>query len=108
GGTGLVGTALTNVLRSGGFSNVLPICSSDCDLLDWQATRAFFLERRPDFVFHLSGRVYGMMGNIRNKGISFLDNTLINRHTVEESRLAGVRKIVGMGFGCVYTYPSPG
>jgi GDP-L-fucose synthase len=48
------------------------------------------------------------MGNMRHKGSSFLDNTLINTHTIEAARLAGVRKIVAMGSGCVYPYPSPG
>jgi GDP-L-fucose synthase len=79
-----------------------------CDLLDWQEARRFFLEHRPDYVFHLAARVYGIMGNMRNKGSSYLDNVLINTHTVEAARLAGVRKIVAMGSGCVYPYPPPG
>jgi GDP-L-fucose synthase len=108
GGTGLVGTALTTLLREQGYRNVVAASSAMCNLLDWQETRAFFLEQRPDYVVHLAARVYGIMGNMRNKGSSFLDNTLINTHTVEAARLAGVRKIVAMGSGCVYPYPSPG
>lgn len=108
GGTGLVGTALAEVMRAAGFWNVLALGSRDCDLLNWNATRAFFLTQRPDYVFHLAARVYGIMGNMRNKGSSFLDNTWINTHTIEAARLAGVRKIVAMGTGSVYPYPSPG
>jgi GDP-L-fucose synthase len=108
GGTGLVGTALVEVLRQAGFRNVLALGSRDCNLLDWQATREFFLAHRPDHVFHLAARVYGIMGNMKNKGTSFLDNTWINTHTIEAARLAGARKIVAMGSGCVYPYPSPG
>jgi GDP-L-fucose synthase len=108
GGTGLVGTALTSLLHKHGYRHVVASGSAMCNLLDWQEARAFFLEQRPDYVFHLAARVYGIMGNMRNKGSSFLDNTLINTHTIEAARLAGVRKIVAMGSGCVYPYPSPG
>jgi GDP-L-fucose synthase len=108
GGTGLVGTALAEQLRQDGHENVLALGSATCDLMDWRATRAFFQEHRPDYVFHLAARVYGIMGNMRNKGVSFLDNTLINTHTIEAARLANVRKIVAMGSGCVYPYPPPG
>lgn len=108
GGTGLVGTALVDALRQAGFRNIVTIGSHDCDLMDWHVTRAFFLAHRPKYVFHLAARVYGIMGNMRNKGTSFLDNTWINTHTIEASRLAGVRKIVAMGSGCVYPYPAPG
>lgn len=108
GGTGLVGTALTAALKDAGYHNVLSIGSKDCNLLDWQATRQFFLDHRCDYVIHLAARVYGIMGNMQNKGSSFLDNILMNTFCIEAARLAGVRKIVAMGSGCVYPYPSPG
>lgn len=108
GGTGLVGTALTEELKSAGFSNVLSLGSKDCDLLDWQATKKFFLDHPCDYVVHLAARVYGIMGNMKHKGTSFLDNTLMNTYCIEAARLSGVRKIVAMGSGCVYPYPSPG
>jgi GDP-L-fucose synthase len=108
GGTGMVGSALVRVLREAGFRDVRAIGSADCDLLDWQATRAFFAEHRPEYVFHIAARVFGLMGHLQNKGIAYLDNILINTHTIEAARLAGVRKIVAMGSGCVYPHPAPG
>jgi GDP-L-fucose synthase len=108
GGTGLVGTALTTALANAGFENVLSLGSKDCNLLDWQNTRKFFLDHHCDYVFHLAAWVYGMIGNVRNKGVSFFDNVLINTHAVEGARLAGARKIVAMGSGCIYPNPAPG
>lgn len=108
GGTGLVGVALTSLLRQLGYRHVVAAGSATCNLLDWQETRQFFQGQCPDCVFHLAARVYGIMGNMRNKGSSFLDNTWINTHAVEAARLAGVRKIVAMGSGCVYPFPAPG
>lgn len=108
GGTGLVGTALTAELAQAGYENVLSLGSKDCDLLDWRAARQFFRDNPCEYVVHLAARVYGIMGNLCNKGASFLDNVLINTHVIEAARLAGAKKIVAMGSGCVYPYPSPG
>jgi len=80
----------------------------DCDLLNFQETCAYIKRIRPEFVFHLAGEVYGIMGNMKNKAVSFLHNILINTHVVEASHQSGVRKIVSMGTGAVYPYPSPG
>lgn len=106
GGSGLVGSALVRVLRQAGHSNVLALGSTDCNLLDWNATRQFFVQYRPEYVFHLAARVFGVLGHLQNKGIAFLDNVLINTHTIEAARLGGVQKIVAMGSGCVYPYPA--
>src|SRR4051812_40420511 len=97
GATGLVGTALKRELLAAGHSNILGVSSKDCDLVDWQATARFFRDHGCDYLFHLAARVYGIMGNLCNKGLSFHDNVLINTHCIEAARLAGVRKIVAMG-----------
>ncbi len=108
GGRGLVGANLTEELRSRGFKNVHTLSSQDCDLTDLRATLAYFDKLRPQYVFHAAAHVYGIMGNIRNKGTSFLKNLLINTHVIEACRSVQIEKIVAMGSGCVYPYPSPG
>jgi GDP-L-fucose synthase len=108
GGKGLVGSALVRVLRQAGYRNVLAMGSADCNLLDWNTTREYFAEHRPEYVFHVAARVFGVLGHMRNKGVAYLDNILINTHAIEAARLAGVQKIVAMGSGCVYPHPAPG
>lgn len=108
GGGGLVGNALTSFLRDKGYTNVVSLRSVDGDLTEWGTARDVFARLAPAYVFHLAARVYGIRGNMENKGVSFRDNVLINTNVVEACRLCGVRKIVAMGSGCVYPYPSPG
>lgn len=108
GGTGLVGNALKKVLTDAGYNNVLAMSRQDCDLTDYTQTVDFFKSQKPDYVFHLAAQVYGIMGNMENKGKSYLFNSLINMGVVEGARQAGVQKIVAMGSGCVYPYPAPG
>jgi len=71
------------------------------------ATIKYLQDARPDYVYHLAAKVYGMKGNRDNKGLSFYENVLINTNVVEACRLAGVKKIVAMGSGAVYPYPPP-
>lgn len=107
GGTGMVGAALVRVLRQAGFRHVDALGSDDCNLLDWHATQQYFAAQRPEYVFHMAARVFGLMARQECKGVAFLDNILINTHTIEAARLAGARKIVAMGSGAVYPYPPP-
>jgi GDP-L-fucose synthase len=107
GAGGLVGTSLLSVLREEGFDNLLSPSSAEVDMRDPIQTHAYFLDKKPDYVFHLAARVYGIMGNMENKGLSYYENVMINTNVVEATRLAGCRKIVAMGSGAVYPYPPP-
>ena len=108
GGNGLVGYALKKVLNEQGYTNIFTPKSSEYDLSNMEQTLKMFAEIKPDYVFHNAARVYGIMGNMKNKGLSYLDNVLINTNTIEACRIFEIKKIVAMGSGCVYPYPSPG
>ncbi|OZB48864.1 MAG: hypothetical protein B7X60_02885 [Polynucleobacter sp. 39-45-136] len=108
GSAGLVGSALCERLIADGYENVIGLSRTECDLLDTAATKKYFYNQAPDYVFHCAARVYGILGNMNNKGISFYENVLMNTNVVEASRYVGVKKIVAMGTGAVYPYPSPG
>ena len=108
GAKGLVGSALVEHLRDEGYVNVTETGRQECDLLSALATRDFFEATKPDYVFHAAARVYGIMGNMKNKALSFYDNVMINTNVVDAAQKVGVRKITVMGTGAVYPYPSPG
>jgi GDP-L-fucose synthase len=107
GAGGLVGTALLALLAEEGFTKVLAPRSAEVDLRDPVATNDYFLSVKPAFVYHLAARVYGILGNMENKGLSYFENVMINTNVVEASRLAKAKKIVAMGSGAVYPYPPP-
>lgn len=107
GGKGLFGSALVERLVGSGYSNVIGLGRDDCDLTQSRETRELFARNSPDYVFHAAGRVYGIMGNMKNKALSFYDNVMINTNVVDAAQRAGVRKIAVMGTGAVYPYPPP-
>ncbi|MFN3235075.1 MAG: NAD-dependent epimerase/dehydratase family protein [Gammaproteobacteria bacterium] len=102
GATGLVGTALTKILREQGFENIIPVKRKECDLTDYTKTLLFFKTHQPDFVFHLAGCVHGILGNLHHRAESYLQNTLMNTHVVDAAHKINVKKIVAMGSGVVY------
>lgn len=108
GAGGLVGSALVDHLRDEGYEDVVALRRADCDLIETQSVFNRFDAVKPVHVFHAAARVYGIMGNMKNQGLSFYDNTMINTNVVEASRRVGVRKITVMGTGAVYPFPSPG
>lgn len=108
GARGLVGHAIVDALHHDGFTNSIPVGRQECDLIDQKQTLEFIQDHKPDYIFHSAARVYGIMGNMMNKGLAFYDNAMININVVHGAHLADVKKITVMGTGCVYPYPSPG
>lgn len=108
GAKGLVGSAVSNELRRKGYLNLIEAGRQDCDLVDSSSVNDFFEKHKPEYVFHNAARVYGIMGNMNNKALSFYDNCMINTNVIHASHKYGVRKITAMGTGAIYPYPSPG
>ena len=106
GANGLVGSTLVKHLILSGFNNVHPITRNHADLRSFRQTMEVFERIKPEFVFHIAARVYGIWGNLMNKGLSFYENVKINTNVVEASRIVGVKKICAMGSGAVYPYPA--
>lgn len=108
GAGGMVGSTLVRHLAQQGFTRVIPVYRRECDLADRACTEQLFARTRPVQVFHAAGRVYGILGNMMNQGLSFYDNVVINTNVVEAARKFSVEKITVMGTGAVYPYPPPG
>jgi GDP-L-fucose synthase len=107
GARGLVGLAFVELLKNKGYENIVSVGREDCNLVNQVETLAFIQDHKPEYIFHSAARVYGIMGNMCHKALSFYDNAMININVVHGAYLAGVKKITVMGTGCVYPYPSP-
>ena len=107
GASGLVGSALLTELHEHGYHNVHGVTSADVDLTEWEPTRDLVARIRPDVVFHVAARVYGLMGNLQNLGRVFTENIRMNTNVIEAAQLAGSRKIVAMGSAAIYSDATP-
>lgn len=102
GAGGMLGGAISRILRETTPSAVISPTRRELDLLDAHAVHDFVREVRPTHVFHPAAKVFGLGGNTRFPGQMYHENAMMNANVIEASRLAGVRKISGIGTGCVY------
>lgn len=72
------------------------------NLLDQEATAACFQRDRPRIVYHLAGRVHGLMGNRRFPAEMYVENIRINTNVIEAARLSGCAKIVAVSTVAIY------
>jgi len=106
GGTGFLGKAVVDVLRSKGYKNLLPIGSS-LDLTCGKKTFDFFQETRPNAVIHLAATVGGIGANKNNPGLFMYNNLAMGINTIEAARLNKVKKFVMVGTVCAYPKFTP-
>jgi GDP-L-fucose synthase len=104
GGAGFLGTAVVRDLEELG-AQVSVIRSSDYDLRDPGAARAAV--NGAEVVFHLAARVGGIGFNRRHPARLAYDNLVMGSNVFEQSRLAGVGKLVAACSVCAYPKFTP-
>ncbi len=99
GGAGFLGRPVVRDLEALG-AEVRVIRSSDYDLRLADRVRAAV--EGAEVVIHLAARVGGIGFNRRNPAPLAYDNTIMGTHIFEQSRLAGVKKLVAACSVCAY------
>jgi GDP-L-fucose synthase len=104
GGAGFLGTAVTRDLHALG-ADVRIVRSADHDLRDPRATRAAV--DGAEVVVHLAANVGGIGFNRRNPAPLVHDNLMMTGNIFEQSRAAGVAKLVSACTVCAYPKFTP-
>jgi GDP-L-fucose synthase len=106
GGGGFLGSHLVERLRSEG-NDPFVARRRDYDLTLAEDTARLFGDASPDLVFHLAGEVGGIGANRSNPGRYWYSNLLMGANMLEQSRLAGLDKLVVVGTICAYPKFAP-
>jgi GDP-L-fucose synthase len=104
GGAGFLGRPLVRDLEEAGAA-VSVVRSRDHDLRDPEACRGAV--EGAEVVFHLAARVGGIGFNRRNPAPLAYDNVAMGANVFEQSRLAGVEKLVCACSVCAYPKHTP-
>ena len=104
---GMVGSAIRRKLEADGYTNLLLRTSSELDLRDQAAVRAFFATERPDYVFLAAAKVGGILANNTYRGQFLYDNLMIEANVIEAARVYGVTKLLFLGSSCIYPKLAP-
>jgi GDP-L-fucose synthase len=106
GGGGFLGSHLVERVRGEGLEPFVAR-HSDYDLTSAADTARLFEAANPELVIHLAAEVGGIGANRDNPGRYWYANLMMGAHVLEQSRLAGVRKLVLLGTICSYPKFAP-
>lgn len=107
GGAGFLGQNVVNELKQRGYNDIVVPRSRDYDLTEQVQVRRLIADVKPNLIIHLAAVVGGIGANRENPGKYFYDNLMMGVMLIEESRRAGVEKIVSVGTICSYPKFTP-
>ncbi|NCN51341.1 MAG: GDP-L-fucose synthase [Candidatus Pacebacteria bacterium] len=105
GGNGFLGSHIVEILKTLNPSEIVVPSSKTHDLRDKKVCAE--VVKNIDIIIHLAANVGGIGYNQEFPGTLFYDNLMMGIHLMEEARLAGVKKFVGIGTICAYPKHTP-
>ena len=104
GGTGLVGSAIREVVESEKPSNEewFYISSKDANLCDPKEVSDMFDKFKPTHVIHLAAKVGGLFANMKYKVEFWRENIMMNDNIFQECQKRGVEKLVSCLSTCIF------
>ena len=107
GGNGFLGSFLRDRVAREQPAAILTPRTSELDLRDGVAIRGYLERERPNLVIHAAAVVGGIGANRDHPGRFFYENAIMGLQLIEESRRAGVEKLVCLGTVCAYPKFTP-
>ena len=104
---GLVGSAITDNLKSKGYHNLITRTHAELDLTRQQAVAEFFATEKPDYVFLAAAKVGGIIANNTYRADFIYENLQIQNNIIHQSYLHGVKKLLFLGSTCIYPKNAP-
>jgi GDP-L-fucose synthase len=101
GGSGFLGSQIVGILEQEGARVFIPR-KREFNLLKLEDALGCFEASEPDIVIHSAAFYGGIWINQVYPGQIFYENLVMGANVIEASRLAGVKKFVGIGTACSY------
>lgn len=103
----MVGRSLTATLRSRGWIHLLTPGSKDLDCRNQSQVAAYFSEHRPEYVFHLAGRIGGIKPNMTFPAEFLYENTMMAMNVIMAAKSSKVKKLLFAASSCIYPRECP-
>jgi GDP-L-fucose synthase len=107
GGTGFLGSFLSEALLQTRTEKVYVPRSNDYDLTKENAVKKMYQDFQPTVVIHLAAIVGGIGANKDNPGKFFYDNLMMGTQLMEQGRQHNLKKFVAIGTICAYPKYTP-
>ena len=106
GGRGFLGGFVCRALEKRN-AEVIPIGSSDYNLINQQDVSRMYLELQPDVVVHLAAACGGIGANVENPARFLYENATMGLMLLEEGRQHDLKKFVLISTTCSYPKDAP-
>lgn len=104
---GLIGSAITRVLKKNGYENLLSRTHNELDLLNQKAVRTFFEKEKPEYVFLAAAKVGGIFAHSKYPASFIYENLVIQSNVIHSAYLTLVKKLLFLGSSCIYPKLAP-
>lgn len=104
---GLVGSAITRLLKADGYQNLVLRTSKELDLRDFARVQAFFELEKPDYVILAAAKVGGIKANMTYPADFIFDNLMVQNSVIKACLDAKVKKLCFLGSSCIYPRECP-
>jgi len=102
GHTGLIGSAITRILKEKGYKNLILRKKGNLDLTIQEKVKIFFEKERPEYVIICAGKTGGIKANIEKQAEFIYENSIVNLNLIHFSYIYKVKKLLYIGCSCMY------
>jgi GDP-L-fucose synthase len=99
---GMVGGAILRRLQTRGDAHLITRTSSELDLTNQAAVKAFFEAERPDVVILAAAKVGGIHANNTYPGQFIYENLMIECNVIHQAYATGTKRLLQLGSSCIY------
>lgn len=107
GAAGLVGSAIVDLLKTKGYTNLLTPSRKELDLRRQSDVETFFEKHQPEFVILAAAKVGGILANNTYRANFIYDNLAIAINVINSAYITGVKKLINLGSSCIYPKYAP-
>jgi GDP-L-fucose synthase len=107
GHSGMVGSAITDELKKGGYKNLILKDYPGLDLIRQNEVEKFFHKEKPEVVIIAAAKVGGILANSTFRAEFIYDNLMIEANLIHNAFKSGVEKIIFLGSSCIYPKLAP-
>ena len=98
----MVGSAIHNLLKLQGYTNILTAGREELDLTNQQMVEEFFIKNTPEYVFLAAAKVGGIHANNSLSGDFLYENIMIQNNVIHYANKNNVKKLLFLGSSCIY------
>ena len=102
GHSGMVGSAVYNLMKANKYENILKVSRKELDLRVFYDVEKWFELNKPDVVIITAAKVGGILANSKYPTEFLLDNIKIQNNLIEIAFNFKVKKLLFLGSSCIY------